>query len=287
MRYFLELAYDGTRYHGWQVQPNALSVQQELDRCLSQVLRQPISTLGSGRTDTGVHASHQVAHFDAEMPAHLDETTLLYRLNRALPPDIGAHALSPVRANAHARFDGLARSYEYHVTLRPDPFKVNQALWLDKAPDVAAMNEAAAHLLGQRDFTSFSKTKGAETHYVCWLHEAGWHSTPHGLVFRIRANRFVRGMVRLVVGTLLDVGRGRLTPAAFTDILHRQQRIAASGAAPAHGLYLSRVEYAPDVLLPGFEPAERPYFVTEQDLAPHYWHPTYGLGEVPGGEGEG
>ncbi|MCC3156016.1 tRNA pseudouridine(38-40) synthase TruA [Hymenobacter sp. 15J16-1T3B] len=278
MRYFLELAYDGTGYCGWQMQPNAPSVQQELDRRLTQILRQPVYSLGSGRTDAGVHASHQVAHFDAELPAGLTLEQLLYRLNRALPHDIGAYALTPVQPEAHARFSAVARSYEYHVALRRDPFRRDQALWLDKAPDVTAMNEAAQHLVGQRDFTAFSKVKGAETHYVCWVHEAGWHPTPHGLMFRIRANRFVRGMVRLVVGTLLDVGRGRLTPAQFAEVLHQQQRIAASGAAPAQGLFLSRVEYPPEVLLPDQEPAEKPFFVTDAELRPFYWQQTEGKG---------
>lgn len=250
MRYFLHFAYDGTRYHGWQIQPQMPTVQAELDRCLSQVLRQPVFTVGSGRTDTGVHASHQVAHFEAELPEPLqaDFALLLYRLNRALPPDVRAYRLHPVGPTTHARFDAEARTYEYHVLLRPDPFRRDHALYLDRAPDVAAMNQAAGCLVGQFDFTAFSKVKGGENHYVCYLYEAGWHAAPGGLVFRIRANRFVRGMVRLVVGTLLDVGRGKLTPAAFQQILHRQERIAASGAAPAKGLFLSQVEYKPDVV---------------------------------------
>ena len=148
MKYFLHLAYDGTRFHGWQIQPNMLTVQQEVDRCLSQVLRQPVYSLGSGRTDSGVHASHQVAHFDAELPADLDLDTLRYRLNRALPPDVRAYLVHPVPPTAHARFDALARTYYYHVRLVPDPFGAAYALYLDRAPDVAAMNEAAALLVG-------------------------------------------------------------------------------------------------------------------------------------------
>lgn len=261
MRYFLHLAYDGSRYHGWQVQPNTLTVQQELDRCLSQVLRQPVFSLGSGRTDTGVHASHQVAHFDADLPTTLDFDTALYRVNRALPSDIAAYAIHPVPAQAHARFSADARTYEYYVRLVPDPFSVSRALYLDRAPDLAAMNEAASYLLGSRDFTAFSKVKGGENHYVCVCYEAAWHPMPGGLVFRIRANRFVRGMVRLVVGTLLAVGRGKLTPAQFRQVLLAQNRVDASGAAPAHGLYLSRVEYMPDVVPPELVPPGLPYFV--------------------------
>jgi tRNA pseudouridine38-40 synthase len=244
MRYFIHFAYDGTAYCGWQVQPGVPTVQATLNLALSKVLRQPISTLGSGRTDAGVHASHQVAHFTAEFPPEITIDLLRYRLNRALPPDVQVYRIHEVGEKANARFSAEARTYEYFVSLRPDPFRRDQVLYLDRGnPDMAAMNEAASYLVGQFDFTAFSKVKGAETHYVCYLYEAGWHPTASGLMFRIRANRFVRGMVRLVVGTLLDVGRGKLTPLEFQQVLHRQQRIAASGAAPAKGLFLSKVEY--------------------------------------------
>ena len=248
MRYFLHLAYDGTAYHGWQVQPNAPTVQAALDRALSQVLRQPVWTLGSGRTDAGVHASHQVAHFEAELPADMTADLLLYRLRRTLPPDIAPLRLHPVAAEAHARFSAERRTYEYFILSRPDPFRRDHAHYLDREPDVAAMNAAAAQLVGQFDFTTFSKVKGAETHYVCCCYAAAWHPAPGGWVFRISANRFVRGMVRLVVGTLLDVGRGRLTPDGFRALLLAQQRVAASTAAPARGLFLSAVEYGAGVV---------------------------------------
>jgi len=248
MRYFLHLAYDGTHYHGWQVQPNAPTVQAALDRCLSQVLRQPVHSLGSGRTDTGVHASHQVAHFEADLPPDLTPDLLLYRLRRALPPDIAPLRLHEAPYNANARFDAERRTYEYFVVTRPDPFRRDHALLVDRPLDVAAMNAAAACLVGQFDFTSFSKVKGAEDHYVCCCYEAGWHPAPGGWVFRIRANRFVRGMVRLVVGTLLDVGRGKTTPRQFQELLWAQRRVDAGGAAAARGLFLSKVEYRPGVV---------------------------------------
>ena len=248
MKYFLHLAYDGTAYSGWQVQHNAPTVQAALNEALSKVLRQPISTLGSGRTDAGVHARHQVAHFEADLPAGMDEALLLYRLHRTLPADIAPLRLHPVPPVANARFDVEARTYEYFLLDAPDPFRRDQALYLDRAPDVAAMNLAAAHLVGQFDFTTFSKVKGAETHYVCRCTEAAWHRALGGWVFRIRANRFVRGMVRLVVGTLLEVGRGKHTPAQFQQLLWAQQRVAAGTAAPAQGLFLSRVEYGPGIL---------------------------------------
>ena len=256
MRYFIHFAYDGTAYCGWQVQPGVPTVQAALDKALSQVLRQPVHTVGSGRTDTGVHASHQVAHFEVELPEAMTFELLRYRLNRALPPDVQVQRVHAVGEHDHARFSAEARTYEYFVSLRPDPFRRDQALYLDRAPDVTAMNEAAGYLVGQFDFTAFSKVKGGENHYICYLYEAGWHPAPGGLVFRIQANRFVRGMVRLVVGTLLDVGRGKLTPAEFQQVLYRQQRIAASGAAPAKGLYLSKVEYAP-----GIVPTEQTLFI--------------------------
>jgi tRNA pseudouridine38-40 synthase len=245
MRYFIHFAYDGTAYCGWQVQPGVPTVQAALNLALSNVLRQPISTLGSGRTDAGVHASHQVAHFEADFPPEMTLDLLRYRLNRALPSDVQVFRIHEVSEQANARFSAEARTYEYFVSLRPDPFRRDQALYLDRgSPDVAAMNEAASYLVGQFDFTAFSKVKGAETHYICRLYEAGWHPAPNG-------------MVRLVVGTLLDVGRGKLTPAEFQQVLHRQQRIAASGAAPAKGLYLSKVEYEPGVL-PAEDVPEKP-----------------------------
>ena len=248
MRYFLHLAYDGTRYHGWQVQPHTLTVQAEVDRCLTQVLRQPTHCLGSGRTDTGVHASHQVAHFEAELLEPLTPDLLLYRLRRALPPDIGALRLHPVPAEAHARFSAEERHYDYFVVTAPDPFRRDHALYVDRPLDLAAMNEAAGYLIGQFDFTAFSKVKGGENHYVCYCTEAGWHPAPGGWRFRIRANRFVRGMVRLVVGTLLDVGRGRLTPRQFQQLLWDRRRVEAGGAAPARGLFLSKVAYGPGIV---------------------------------------
>jgi len=260
LRYFLHLAYDGTRFHGWQMQPEMLTVQQELDRCLSQVLRQPVYSLGSGRTDSGVHASHQVAHFDAELPTGLDLDTLLYRLNRALPPDIRGYLLHPVAPTAHARFAAEARTYQYHVRLVPDPFSAAYSLYLDRAPDVAAMNAAAACLVGEHDFTSFSKVKGSEKHYRCHCYEAAWRSEAGGLVFQIRANRFVRGMVRLVVGTLLTVGRGKLTVEEFRQVFESLNRVHASGAAKAQGLFLCRVAYPSEIVPAELLPAGLPYF---------------------------
>lgn len=248
MRYFLEIAYDGTRFHGWQIQPNALSVQEVLNDCLSKVLRQPINTIGSGRTDTGVHASQQFVHFD--VTDLLDEKEVLHRFNRLLPNDIAAKGLFQVSDDAHARFDAFERIYHYHVTLTKDPFKRFYAHYLSREPDVEKMNKAAAMLLQYEDFTSFSKVKGDTKHYNCNMYEAFWEQQDQHLLFTIRANRFLRGMVRLVVGTLLDVGRGKLTVEQFEHIISSKDRSKASGAAPAEGLYLAKVSY-PEHLFQG------------------------------------
>jgi tRNA pseudouridine38-40 synthase len=242
MRYFLELAYDGTNYHGWQTQPNARTVQEILDKCLTTILRQPIETVGSGRTDTGVHAAQQFVHFDLTY-ALPDDDSLCYRLNRLLPPDISAIKLYPVGPEAHARFDAVARTYEYRITQQKNPFLQRYAHYLSRPVNIDLLNEAAAQLLTFEDFTTFSKVKGDTLHYRCQMYEAFWEQTDHGLRFTIRANRFLRGMVRLVVGTLLDVGTGKILPAAFKSILMSQDRRQASGAAPAAGLFLTRVTY--------------------------------------------
>ncbi|QCR24071.1 tRNA pseudouridine(38-40) synthase TruA [Pontibacter sp. SGAir0037] len=247
MRYFLEIAYDGTRFHGWQIQPNALSVQEVLDDCLTKVLRQPISSTGSGRTDTGVHASQQFVHFDVAAP--LDKEQVLYRVNRLLPQDVAAIHLWPVTDEAHARFDAFARTYHYHVTLAKNPFKRYYAYYLSRKPDVTKMNEAAALLLRYDDFTTFSKVKGDTKHYRCSVYEAFWEQEGENLQFTIRANRFLRGMVRLVVGTLLDVGRGKLSVNQFEEIITSKNRSRASGAAPAEGLYLAKVEYEEQIFV--------------------------------------
>ncbi len=260
MRYFLQLAYDGSRFHGWQVQPNALSVQQVVDEALSTLLRQPVATTGSGRTDTGVHAAQQFAHFD--VPAPLDPQQICHRLNRLLPPDIAVRALHPVGEEAHARFDALARTYTYRVSLVKDPFRNAYSYHAPRRPDVERMNEAARTLLAFEDFTTFSKTKGDTPHYRCRLSEAGWQEVEDSLVFTIRANRFLRGMVRLVVGTLLEVGAGKRTVEDFAAALAAQDRRLAGGAAEAAGLFLTRVEYPPgyfaeqERLFRGQHPAE-------------------------------
>ncbi len=245
MRYFLELAYDGTHFNGWQIQPGATrTVQQVVEEALGKLLRQPIALTGSGRTDTGVHAHHQPTHFDLETPIP-DTAQLLFRLARLLPPDVKPTALYAVAPDAHTRFSAISRTYHYHLHQRPDPFQRFFSAFVGHPLDVDAMNVAAAHLLGEHDFTTFSKTGGNTAHYRCRVSEAHWlaDGSAGTLRFTIRANRFLRGQVRLLVGTLLDVGRGRLTADDFSAALHAQDRTRSSGAAPAEGLTLWRVEY--------------------------------------------
>jgi tRNA pseudouridine38-40 synthase len=241
MRYFLEVAYDGTRFHGWQVQPNALTVQEVLEDCLSKVLRESISTTGSGRTDTGVHASQQFVHFDTEQ--QLDLQHIVFRLNRILPDDIAVNNLFLVKNEAHARYDAFARTYHYHITLRKNPYKRQYAWYHSRPLNIDKMNEAAAILLKYEDFTTFSKVKGDTKHYRCEMYIAEWVQEENELLFTIRANRFLRGMVRLIVGTLVDVGRGKLTVEEFEKILASQNRSQSSAAAPSEGLFLAKVEY--------------------------------------------
>lgn len=248
MRYFLEIAYNGTNYSGWQIQPNAITVQKVLNDCLSKVLRQPVATIGSGRTDTGVHARQQFVHFDFE--EDLDPVLCKYRFNRILPADISVYNLYKMPEGAHARFDAVARTYEYRVTLQKNPFLHEFSLHLYSRPDVQAMNRAAALLLQHQDFSAFCKTNSNTPHALCHIFEAAWADRPDEmLVFTIKANRFLRGMVRLVVGTLLDVGFGKLTVEEFGEVITSLDCRKASSAAPAPGLFLLRVDY-PEGFLP-------------------------------------
>ena len=242
MRFFLEVAYVGTRYHGWQRQPNAHSVQAELENALATLLRQPVETVASGRTDTGVHARQQFVHLDWE--SDLTESDLVHRLNRLLPPDVAIRSLRRVHAEAHARFDAVARRYEYHLISQKDPFRSGRAAVFSQRLDVAQMNEAAAQLLNHSDFTSFSKVKTDVQHFRCHITQAIWRPEAETLVFHVRADRFLRGMVRLLTATMLKIGRGKLSLSELQQLVAKEGKVAFS--APAHGLFLAKVEYPPD-----------------------------------------
>jgi tRNA pseudouridine38-40 synthase len=240
-RYFLELAYKGTAYHGWQVQQNAHTVQAELNRALSTILRREVETMGSGRTDTGVHAKQQYVHFDH--PQKLEAEDFLKRVNSLLPSDIAIYKLLPVKAEAHTRFDALWRSYEYHITLHKDPFRLEQAWHCFYKLDVEKMNQAAELLLTHTDFECFSKVKTNVNNFRCEIKTAHWEQNSERLIFHITANRFLRGMVRAIVGTLVQVGTGKIDLDGFQKVLNSQSRAKAGSAVPPQGLFLSRITY--------------------------------------------
>ncbi|MCR5445514.1 MAG: tRNA pseudouridine(38-40) synthase TruA [Bacteroidales bacterium] len=241
-RYFIHLAYNGANYNGWQTQPGLPTVQQTLEGALSMLLRQPIAVVGCGRTDTGVHASDFYAHFDSsELGVRSPE--LVFKLNNVLPPDIAIFDVFPVADNAHARFDAVARTYQYHVSDRRLPFRQGQYCRIYFRPDQEKMNEAARVLMEYDDFTSFAKLHTQVKTNICHLTHAEWTEEDGGWVFTIRSNRFLRNMVRSVTGTLLDVGRGKLTIDGMRAIIEKKDRCAAGVSMPACGLFLTKVEY--------------------------------------------
>lgn len=247
-RYFLFLSYHGAAYHGWQVQPNAVSVQQKINEALSLLLGQTVSITGAGRTDTGVHAKKMAAHFDSEK--ELDTKQTAYRLNRILPPDIAIHELREVRPEAHARFDAQERTYHYFLCQHKDPFLTDSAAHMPFELDFKKMNEAAKMLLSVSDFTSFSKLHTDAKTNICRLKRAVWEEVSPGVWrFEITADRFLRNMVRAVVGTLLEVGRGKKTLEDFRQIIESRNRCAAGDSVPAHGLFLVDVVYPTDIFL--------------------------------------
>lgn len=246
MRYFIYMAYDGTNYHGWQVQPNGNSVQAELIRALSTFLRSETEVVGAGRTDAGVHARLMVAHFDYD--AILDCTLLTDKLNRLLPPDISVYRVRRVHPDAHARFDATYRTYQYHVSLCKDPFGRHYAWRLFHTLDFERMNEAARTLFDYTDFTSFSKLHTDVKTNNCRIMHAEWtRSSETEWVFTIRADRFLRNMVRAIVGTLVEVGRGKLTVEGFRKVIEQKNRCSAGSSVPGHALFLVDVGYPEDL----------------------------------------
>lgn len=243
MRYFLELRYLGAAYCGWQRQPAQPSVQQTLEAALATLLREPIKVVGAGRTDTGVNASYYVAHFDILQPIADPEQTI-YKLNFMLPGDIALWSITPVAEDAHARFDAREREYRYFLEPQKNPF-TRHGSWQYYIPlDVERMNEAAEELLVNEDFTSFAKLNSGNKTNICHLRCARWTVDEQGvLCFTICADRFLRNMVRSIVGTLIDVGRGRYTPTQFREIIASRDLSRSSAGAPAQGLFLSDVRY--------------------------------------------
>mgnify|MGYP002526211432 FL=1 len=243
MRFFITLSYDGTRYHGWQVQPNGPSVQEKLQWSLSTILRQDIQVTGAGRTDAGVHARMMVAHFDVEtMDFELQDLT--YKLNRLLPQDIAIQKMEPVSDEMHARFSATSRTYHYYIHTVKDPFLRAYSCELHYPLDFQLMNEAAAILMTYEDFGAFCKAHADVKTTLCHITVAKWHQiSPSAWYFEITANRFLRNMVRAVVGTLIDVGRGRLSLDDFRKVIEGKRRTEAGESMPANALFLEDVRY--------------------------------------------
>jgi tRNA pseudouridine38-40 synthase len=242
MRYFIEVSYKGTTFHGWQRQPNAVSVEETLEKGLQTILRTPVRLTGSSRTDTGVHAEQQFAHFDIEQPIGQPDR-IVHALNSILPYELAVKALHLVKEEAHSRFDATHRCYEYRLFRHKNPFLTGLGCLYRRPLDIALMNEAAALLPQHEDFECFSKTHTDVKTFLCKIEYAFWHEQNDTLVFHIKANRFLRGMVRAVVGTLLEVGQGKLTVGQFEQIIVSKNRQNAAAQAPAEGLFLTEVGY--------------------------------------------
>ena len=241
MRYFVQFSYFGTAYHGWQKQPNAITVQSVLEDAFSKLMRTEVVLMGAGRTDAGVHARQMFAHFDVEPIANIPD--LVFRLNAFLPDDIAVQDIVEVSDAAHVRFDATERTYEYWVTQKKDVFLTDRAHYIWQPLNVAQMNEATTLLLEHTDFECFSKSNTDVKTYICDVVYARWELKNETLVFTITANRFLRNMVRAVVGTLLEVGTGKSDIKNFKRILASKDRSEAGASVPAKGLYLTRVKY--------------------------------------------
>ena len=249
MRYFIYISYKGTSYHGWQVQPNSLTVQKLLDEALSTILSEDISTTGAGRTDTGVHALIFCAHFDSVSPDLDTNNHLIHKLNSYLPKDISVASLRKVKADANARFSALSRTYKYFISKEKDPFSEDSSWYLHGDIKIKEMNEASALLLKYSDFTSFSKLHSDVKTNICKIYLAKWETNGIQLVFTIKADRFLRNMVRAIVGTMIELGLGKIDLRKFEDIIDSKDRCNAGKSAPAKGLFLTDIEYPDEIFI--------------------------------------
>ena len=243
-RYFVQLSYNGGAYHGWQIQPSGITVPEELNKAFATILRNPdISLTGAGRTDAGVHAKMMVAHFDLEAPLTIDLDKLVANLNSLLPFDIAIQKIWAVEPDMHARFSAKMRTYKYYLTLKKNPFTPALVTRIIGDLDFEEMNKAAKCLLNYSDFTSFSKLHTDTKTNNCFITEAYWQEEEDMWVFTISADRFLRNMVRAIVGTLLEVGRGKMSVQHFCEIIEKKDRCSAGTSAPPQGLYLYKIEY--------------------------------------------
>lgn len=248
-RYFIFISYNGTSYHGWQLQPESITVQKVLEDSLSTVLNEKIAATGAGRTDTGVHASYFCAHFDSSFPDLDNKKNLVHRLNSFLPKDISINFIRKVLPDAHARFSAVSRTYKYFISRVKDPFSENSSWFLYGEINVQEMNKACQLILENSDFTSFSRLHSDTKTNVCKVFYAGWEEENNRLVFTIKADRFLRNMVRAVVGTMIDVGKGKKNLKQFEDIIRAHDRCEAGKSAPAKGLFLTDIEYPEEIFV--------------------------------------
>jgi len=241
MRFFFEIAYKGTHYHGWQIQPNAVSIQEKIQDALALIFKKTIAIMGAGRTDTGVHAKQLFAHFN--VAENFDSDEVLYKLNGILPKDIAIIAIHQVADNAHARFDATSRTYHYYINTKKNPFTTESSWFVKQNLDLDLMNQAAKKLFDYTDFQCFSKSNTDVKTYLCDIQEAYWKQEGDLLVFTITADRFLRNMVRAIVGTLVAVGSGKLPLSAMDEIIQSKNRSQAGASAAAQGLFLTQVKY--------------------------------------------
>lgn len=246
MRYFIYLSYNGEKYCGWQVQPNGVSVQETIESALATLLRVPTPIVGAGRTDAGVHARMMTAHFDSESE-NLDLSLLTNKLNSLLPKDIAIQKIVEVKADAHARFDATSRLYRYYITTEKDPFLYHLKYKVSGNLDMEAVNDCAKILFEYEDFTSFSKLHTDVKTNNCTIMLAKWEKNGSDYIFTIKANRFLRNMVRSIVGTLLEAGRGKITMDKFRAIIEAKDRGRAGTSVPGHALFLEDIEYNNDI----------------------------------------
>lgn len=247
-RYFIELSYKGTNFHGWQFQPNASSIQECIEKALSTILRSKISIFGAGRTDTGVHARYYVAHFDSDIET-LDSKDFRHKLNSFLHKDISVFSITKVKSDAHARFDAISRTYMYYINLEKNPFTQDTSWYYYKKPDIDLMNEACTILFEYSDFTSFSKLHTDVKTNDCKIFKASWQIHSDELVFTVQADRFLRNMVRALVGTILEVGINKIDLSDFRQIIENKNRDEAGLSVPAHGLFLTDIRYPDNIFI--------------------------------------
>lgn len=246
-RYFIYISFKGTSYHGWQLQPGAVTVQKILTEALSTILSEKISVTGAGRTDAGVHALVFCAHFDSQAPNLDVRNNIIFRLNRYLPADISVTGIRKVKADANARFSAISRTYRYLILRTKDPFQTETGWYVHGDIDVDAMNMASEILMRHTDFTSFCRLHSDNKTNICTVFSAEWKPEGSTLVFTIRADRFLRNMVRAIIGTMIETGRGKITPEDFERIILSHNRSSAGMSAPARGLFLTEIEYPGEI----------------------------------------